>query len=883
MSKRILSLFAAVMLAGALNAGAQAIDSFPRTTTIQPTDLLLTQTNSTGQAGQKFTRSITWSNVLESLMDFPNWTGGGGSSSTSGIFANAVYVNATGATATANGTLYTNALKSAPANSTLIIGPGTYGIPVSSMPLLRNGINQYWSQGSVLWVGVTNTAYEPMFSDQDEVVVCSIMGYGKFYGSNEVSVPIYLDRTGTKVDFECDIIDAEGTPGETSTCFLLGSGAPELNLRVRDYMKSHIYDAFYFSPSTGTKLRLKASKVYAKGDVMEMTDDSPAWGNVMIDIDYAEQIGVGQPTFLQAAGRVDIRVGKLKVNDLGACMTFYGSTNAFIHDTVIEVPVNGTNSIIDKGFTMIGTHCGAWLKNVTLYGSTNRPIFNLTNISAVPLVLDNVTLHNGWGASTWVSAPTSVSGATVKIEGGGVSLVPYRSIGANVTFSGTTNVFSGLLVRGGQTNAGTLEVAGLITATAGINSSYDVSINNGGLLYVDGASSFLGEMVVGTGLYFNNLTPNRVMFINAFGYATNVTSSSPSTEYVKADGTTGTPGGSGGTNNPILFSGGTLTLIANQTSRHQHATNASFAWTIAGSSNRSSIFAAQFQNTSTNTIYATNVNGFYSVGLGSNAITTLTIPGNSMLLVDGYLDVSNRWVLTETFAGYALEFANGTTATNHTTRAITYTAPLSPTNSVLSNLIGTVGNNLTNESSSALQINSGTLSLSPGVLSNIVASGHGAPYIAVSTNSGALANVTSLVFRSGIVLSNDSAGIASLHISASSSGTSGNLTNVSLATSASTNLIIDLGLTSSNYVVFKVAMPTNTHLVFSNASIRKWPAEIIWQQDTNGSRTITSIRSTDGLYQTNASLALTATASAMDKWTIGASYWPTNFTINSGL
>jgi hypothetical protein len=72
---------------------------------------------------------------------------------------------------------------------------------------------------------------------------------------------------------------------------------------------------------------------------------------------------------------------------------------------------------------------------------------------------------------------------------------------------------------------------------------------------------------------------------------------------------------------------------------------------------------------------------------------------------------------------------------------------------------------VTNENSTALQINTGVLSLSPGVVSNIVASGFGSPYIAISTNSGTLNNVTSLVFRTlNVVVSNDAAGIASIHV-----------------------------------------------------------------------------------------------------------------------
>jgi hypothetical protein len=48
------------------------------------------------------------------------------------------------------------------------------------------------------------------------------------------------------------------------------------------------------------------------------------------------------------------------------------------------------------------------------------------------------------------------------------------------------------------------------------------------------------------------LTASRAAFIDASGNLTNVTSGSPSTEYVKADGTTGTPSGSGSTNTPVI-------------------------------------------------------------------------------------------------------------------------------------------------------------------------------------------------------------------------------------------------------------------------------------------------------------------------------------------
>jgi hypothetical protein len=80
MINRLLFILLAVL--GALNAGAQAIDAFPRTTTFTNTDLLLVQTNSAGAAGQKFSRSITASNFLESLKSFGNFASGLGTMTT---------------------------------------------------------------------------------------------------------------------------------------------------------------------------------------------------------------------------------------------------------------------------------------------------------------------------------------------------------------------------------------------------------------------------------------------------------------------------------------------------------------------------------------------------------------------------------------------------------------------------------------------------------------------------------------------------------------------------------------------------------------------------------------------------------------------------------
>ena len=89
------------------------------------------------------------------------------------------------------------------------------------------------------------------------------------------------------------------------------------------------------------------------------------------------------------------------------------------------------------------------------------------------------------------------------------------------------------------------------------------------------------------------------------------------------------------------------------------------------------------------------------------------------------------------------------------------------------------------------------------VLSNITASGLSLPYIALSTNGGSVNNVTQLVARTtSIVVSNDSAGIASLHVTASSGSASTNGTAVIATGALVGSNRLDLG-TSQRFSLFQ--------------------------------------------------------------------------------
>jgi hypothetical protein len=99
----------------------------------------------------------------------------------------------------------------------------------------------------------------------------------------------------------------------------------------------------------------------------------------------------------------------------------------------------------------------------------------------------------------------------------------------------------------------------------------------------------------------------------------------------------------------------------------------------------------------------TNMSLIYSnLGIkGTNFVGTLALPNvatNKILMTGGGSNVVAATV------GPGLTFNSGVLAAD----------------GVLTNLVGTVSKNVTNENSTALQIDSGTLTLSPGVLSNLV-------------------------------------------------------------------------------------------------------------------------------------------------------------------
>lgn len=135
---------------------------------------------------------------------------------------------------------------------------------------------------------------------------------------------------------------------------------------------------------------------------------------------------------------------------------------------------------------------------------------------------------------------------------------------------------------------------------------------------------------------------------------------------------------------------------------------------------------------------------------------------------------------------------------------------------------------ITNETTTALQIVNRILSLSPGILSNIVASGYGTPYIAVGTNGGTLSFATNLLWR-GLVISNDAAGIYSIHAPASSAGSG---TNNPVLISGPTLALIP-NQTARGQWATNVSYPSTIPTGASNQS-----SMFLWEVQNTGTNTI---------------------------------------------
>jgi hypothetical protein len=107
-------------------------------------------------------------------------------------------------------------------------------------------------------------------------------------------------------------------------------------------------------------------------------------------------------------------------------------------------------------------------------------------------------------------------------------------------------------------------------------------------------------------------------------------------------------------------------------------------------------------------------------------------------------------------------------------------------------------------------------------------------------------------------------------------GTGGAFNSTSIVVSATNNIILDVG----NFDVAKFYLLTNLNqLILSNGSAMAKRAQVYFQQDTNGQRSVTSWAVAGGTLQTNASLVITTNASALDLLEVMPGFFDTNLCV----
>ena len=844
MIKRISTGLLLLMLAATMASG-QAFDAMRRTTTFTNTDLMLTQTNSAGSAGQKFTAAVTWSNVLETLKSFSNWptsTGGSGesnflaaASTTNGtrfelpydktgttnrvktlemgygmaatnqstnlvvavdaaaipnhtqlntasnglialhamaftnanqVWSNVVVVNPT-ANVLTNGILLTNAVKyagtlaSASRPVLVRIMPGTYGTPTNTLPSVMwaaDNVSTYWDPGAVWWSGTAGGAVAWMFDDQTAARTnCHVYGRGRFFITND-SINVFYVEKESRVRFEClSMYVTDGVGGNsTASPFTWGGVTNDMDVTVHDYMESEDYDAFYGALAAGQRLRLKAKTVRAIGDIFEFSDDSPQWGNVILDIDRAEQTATtGQASFLQMAGRVHARIGQIKVASTVSAMAANGSTNGILQGAIIELPANGTRSVIQDN-SGGSWHTGLWLRDCVLIGPTNVDALTLTNIATVPTILENTTIRPGWASTNWARGATP---SNVKIVGG-FNLDPYKPLGSQVTVI-STNYLPAIRNIGTLVQHGASYFSNSVSITGG-----NLAVN-GYDLYSLGAyfDSFIATNILnmpnGAGPY----TPGDgdIAFDNnywAAGRGAIVTWDGTANVVIPLALQSDTP-----SNGQVLKfnTGGTFTWEDDNNSGGGSTNNIVTATGTAIVTNGiipAVIRAAMLRGTNLWIDGATEGvgGGYYQQAIATTAggLTNLMVTN----IVDGQTILLRTWVTNGataqlpqfTAAQYeegriigiptngwtAIYITRSGTETNVSVRGPTMTGVpgygttwatnfagntvTQGVSTVLQGLHANTASTVTNENSTALQIDSGVLSLSPGALSNFVAS-----------------------------------------------------------------------------------------------------------------------------------------------------------------
>lgn len=430
--------------------------------------------------GTNSTQLISVSNLLESLLLLPNWPPPGSVSGLENystnrnllpsIYTNTVYVNATGATAIANGTLLTNAWKSTLQGVEFIIGPGDYYNPTGTIPSTAFSSDNRkitFLPGARYIVGRTNENADPAWNFDDsagKVTNIWITGMGTFINSNaQVTVDVMILQNGSRVFVEH--ASAYNYGGGAILTFAGGSNHVDWIAKEKIFSE---YDLFYFNGSDGNRLQGYVEEGETWSDLLEVTDDSPQWGLINLHFrraicstNSADAVEL-ENSLAMLSGRVTLRIDSLKSTRNLSGFRSSGTTDGLIDGAggVWEFPSGAQRGVVQQLVSSAAHTGGIHLRGAKIVWPAALDPFTLTNLTTSELTLENISLTMGAGATNWVRGATP---SRVRILGA-LNMNRPLPVGGNITIVGT-NKFSNVEVLGSLTNAGAMQVAGQFTGS----------------------------------------------------------------------------------------------------------------------------------------------------------------------------------------------------------------------------------------------------------------------------------------------------------------------------------------------------------------------------------------------------------------------------------
>lgn len=409
------------------------------------------------------------------------------------IFTNTIYVNATGATATINGTLLTNAWKSTLQNVEFVIGPGDYYAPTNTIPSTAFSTDNRrltFLPGARWIVGSTNEDTAPSWNFDDSAGKRTniwITGMGTFINSNDqATVDVMILENGSRIFVE----HASAYNHGGGAILTFAGGSNHVDWITKEKISSE-YDLFYFNGSDGNRLLADVAEGETWSDLLEVTDDSPQWG--LINVHFRSAICTTnsaqavelENSFAMLAGRVTLRIDTFKstrtISSFRA--SALSTTDALLDGAggVWSFPSGAKRSVIQQLVASAAHTGGIHLRGAKIEWPAALDPFTLTNSSTSEVTLENISLNVGSGATNWVRGATP---SRVRILGS-LSMNRPLPVGGNITLVGT-NQFANTYTLNIHSNGGAMYVAGQFTGSG---------VKVTGILDVDG-DAYVGSLIV---------------------------------------------------------------------------------------------------------------------------------------------------------------------------------------------------------------------------------------------------------------------------------------------------------------------------------------------------------------------------------------------------